>query len=43
MGLAANRSGGNWLTWLFKPVDLNELAHLKEERDAKRHALSSIV
>ncbi|KAI9442792.1 FAD/NAD-P-binding domain-containing protein [Lactarius psammicola] len=36
MGLPAKRSGGNWLTWPFKPVDLDELAHLKEERDAQR-------
>ena len=37
MGLPAHRSGGNWLTWPFKPVDLGaELATLKEERDAKR-------
>jgi len=37
MGLPAQRSGGNWLTWPFKPVDVGaELATLKEERDAKR-------
>ena len=41
MGLPSNRSGGNWLTWLFKPVDLDELVHLKEERDAMRRALST--
>lgn len=30
------RSGGNGLTWPFKVIDLKEIAHLKEERDAKR-------
>jgi len=38
MGLPAQRSGGNWLTWPFKPIDLAELANLKEERDAKRRS-----
>ncbi|EIW61544.1 FAD/NAD-P-binding domain-containing protein [Trametes versicolor FP-101664 SS1] len=36
MGLAVMRSGGNGLTWPFKVIDLKEIAHLKEERDAKR-------
>ncbi|KAI0259070.1 FAD/NAD-P-binding domain-containing protein [Gloeopeniophorella convolvens] len=36
MGLPGMRSGGNWLTWPFKVIDLAELATLKEERDAKR-------
>ena len=36
MGLPSERSGGNWLTWPFKPIDLAELANLKDERDAKR-------
>ncbi len=38
MGLAVMRSGGNGLTWPFKVIDLKEIAHLKEERDAKRPA-----
>ena len=36
MGLPAQRNGGGWLTWPFKPVNIAELANLKEERDAKR-------
>ncbi|KAI0058580.1 FAD/NAD-P-binding domain-containing protein [Artomyces pyxidatus] len=36
MDLPSMRSGGNWLTWPFKVVDLKEIATLKEERDAKR-------
>ena len=36
MGLRVMRSGGNWLTWPFKVVDLKELSTLKEERDARR-------
>ncbi|KAN0138715.1 hypothetical protein V8E53_003703 [Lactarius tabidus] len=36
MGLPSGRSGGNWLTWPFKRIDLAEVANLKEERDAKR-------
>ncbi|KAI9460710.1 FAD/NAD-P-binding domain-containing protein [Russula earlei] len=36
MGVRAMRSGGNWLTWPFKVVDLDEISSLKEERDAKR-------
>ncbi|KAF8266471.1 FAD/NAD-P-binding domain-containing protein [Lactarius quietus] len=37
MGLPVQRSGGNWLTWPFKPVDIGaELGTLKEERDTKR-------
>ncbi|KAH8989242.1 FAD/NAD-P-binding domain-containing protein [Lactarius akahatsu] len=38
MGLPARRSGGNWLTWPFKPMDIDHLAHLKEEREAKRRS-----
>jgi len=41
MGLPSKRSGGNWLTWPFKPVDLDELAHLKDERDSKRRGLTT--
>ncbi|ETW75169.1 hypothetical protein HETIRDRAFT_390740 [Heterobasidion irregulare TC 32-1] len=36
MGLRTMRSGGNWLTWIFRPVDNNELATLTGERRAKR-------
>ncbi|KIY47188.1 FAD/NAD(P)-binding domain-containing protein [Fistulina hepatica ATCC 64428] len=41
MGLPAMRSGGNWLTWPFKVIDLNEIMMLKEERDAKRREYAS--
>ncbi|KAI0309945.1 hypothetical protein OF83DRAFT_1179060 [Amylostereum chailletii] len=37
MGLPVMRSGGNWLTWPFKVVDLDEIRGLKGKRDA-RHA-----
>jgi dimethylaniline monooxygenase (N-oxide forming) len=36
MGVPAMRSGGNWLTWPFKVIDLHEISTLKEERDANR-------
>ncbi|EIW76945.1 FAD/NAD(P)-binding domain-containing protein [Coniophora puteana RWD-64-598 SS2] len=36
MHLRGMRSGGNWLTWPFKVVNVDELATLKEERDAVR-------
>lgn len=36
MGLPIMRSGGNWLTWPFKVVDLKEIEHLTEERAEKR-------
>lgn len=39
LGVPAMRSGGNWLTWPFKVVDLNEISTLKAERDAKRHGV----
>ncbi|KAI0044474.1 FAD/NAD-P-binding domain-containing protein [Auriscalpium vulgare] len=38
MGLKTRRSGGNCLTWPFKVVRLNEIANLKDERDAKRRS-----
>ncbi|KAI0262601.1 FAD/NAD-P-binding domain-containing protein [Gloeopeniophorella convolvens] len=41
MGLRSGRSGGNWLTWPFKAIDLAEIATLKEERDAKRQLTTS--
>ena len=36
MELQTMRSGGNWLTWPFKIIDLREIQFLKEERDRKR-------
>ncbi|KAK0211195.1 FAD/NAD-P-binding domain-containing protein [Desarmillaria ectypa] len=39
MGLKSMRSGGNWLTWAFKAIDVQEIATLKEERDAQRDEL----
>jgi hypothetical protein len=33
MGVRAMRSGGNWLSWPFKVIDLNEISTLKAERD----------
>ncbi|KAK0441063.1 FAD/NAD-P-binding domain-containing protein [Armillaria borealis] len=39
MGLRSMRSGGNWLTWAFKVIDVQEIATLKEERDAQRNEL----
>jgi len=37
MGIPVMRSGGNWLTWPFKAIDLDEISTLKAERDAKRN------
>ncbi|KAF6749420.1 hypothetical protein DFP72DRAFT_819004 [Ephemerocybe angulata] len=36
MYLPSMRSGGNWLTWLFKPISIDELGTLGEERSRKR-------
>ncbi|KAH8833935.1 hypothetical protein DL96DRAFT_1457347 [Flagelloscypha sp. PMI_526] len=36
MGLPITRSGGNWLTWPFKTVSMDELGTLGEERRARR-------
>jgi len=33
MGIRSMRSGGNWLSWPFKVIDLNEISTLKAERD----------
>jgi len=33
MGVRAMRSGGNWLSWPFKIIDLDEISTLKAERD----------
>ncbi|OSC97983.1 FAD/NAD-P-binding domain-containing protein [Trametes coccinea BRFM310] len=41
MGLPVMRGGGNGLTWPFHVIDLKEIEHLKEERDAKRAEISS--
>ena len=40
MHLRAYRSGGNWLTWPFKVMDLKEIETLTAERDAKRAGAS---
>lgn len=36
MYLPSMRSGGNWLTWPFKVIDVEELATLGKEREANR-------
>jgi dimethylaniline monooxygenase (N-oxide forming) len=36
MGLRTYRSGGGWFTWPFKVVDTQEIATLREERNALR-------
>ncbi|KAG9314917.1 FAD/NAD-P-binding domain-containing protein [Chiua virens] len=38
MGLRTMRSGGNWLTWPFKVITVEEIAMLSEERRIKREA-----
>jgi dimethylaniline monooxygenase (N-oxide forming) len=38
MGFKTIRSGGNWLTWPFKVIDLEEISKLKEEREENRYA-----
>ncbi len=43
MGLRVLRSGGNALTWAFKPVDSAEIRMLKEERDAWRERRAARV
>ena len=40
MHLRSMRSGGNWLTWPFKVIDLQEIVNLGEERRAKRHGVT---
>ena len=32
------RSGGNWLTWPFKVIDVKEISTLGAERKAMREA-----
>lgn len=36
IGLKVMRSGGSWLTWPFRVVQIKEIAGLKEERDVRR-------
>ena len=36
MGLRSQRSGGSWITWPFKIINVNEIEDLAEERKAKR-------
>lgn len=36
MQVPAMRSGGNWFTWPFKVVDLNEIKDLHGERAVNR-------
>ncbi|TFY62439.1 hypothetical protein EVJ58_g3861 [Rhodofomes roseus] len=42
MQLPIMRSGGNALTWPFQVIDVKEIAHLKEEREALRNATSTL-
>ncbi|KAJ3848175.1 FAD/NAD-P-binding domain-containing protein [Lentinula lateritia] len=41
MGLKVYRSGGSWLTWPFKVIELKEIEKLKEERDELRSETES--
>ncbi|KAH9899418.1 FAD/NAD-P-binding domain-containing protein [Cubamyces lactineus] len=41
MGLRVLRSGGNAVTWPFKVIDLDEIKDLKQERDARRAAITA--
>lgn len=36
MSLPSMRSGGNWLTWPFKVINIQEIKDLKEEREVLR-------
>ena len=38
MELPGMRSGGNWFTWPFKVITVDEIATLQEERRAKQEA-----
>ena len=42
MYLRSHRSGGSWYNWIFKVIDLKEIATLGEERQAIR-AETSLV
>ncbi|RDB24143.1 Dimethylaniline monooxygenase [N-oxide-forming] 2 [Hypsizygus marmoreus] len=41
MGVPTRRSGGNWLTWPFKVIDLKEIVNLGEERRLRRIGATS--
>lgn len=41
MYLPSMRSGGNWLTWPFKVIDLKEIVNLGEERRLKRRGVTT--
>jgi hypothetical protein len=36
MYLPSFRSGGIWLNWMFKVIDLKEIENLTHEREARR-------
>ena len=40
MDLPTHRSGGNWLTWPFKSINIGEIENLTEEREEKRLAVA---
>ncbi|CAA7266120.1 unnamed protein product [Cyclocybe aegerita] len=42
MYLPGMRSGGNWLNWVFKVIDLKEIENLTDEREIKQKELSSL-
>ncbi|TFK38930.1 hypothetical protein BDQ12DRAFT_735153 [Crucibulum laeve] len=42
MYMPSMRSGGNWFTWPFKVISVDELASLTEERRAKRNGASAM-
>ena len=41
MRLPIIRSGGNWFNWVFKTINISELASLTQERAEKRAKLGS--
>ncbi|KAJ6585199.1 FAD/NAD(P)-binding domain-containing protein [Mycena capillaripes] len=41
MGLRSGRSGGSWLTWPFKVIDVKEIATLTDERRKRRSRIQS--
>ncbi|TFK19523.1 FAD/NAD(P)-binding domain-containing protein [Coprinopsis marcescibilis] len=38
MHLRSGRSGGNWLNWAFKAIDVNEISNISDERRRLREA-----
>jgi len=42
MSLPSRRSGGNWLTWPFKIIRIEEIENLGEERRAKRLVVAGL-